>query len=377
VWLLARRGAVILGGMGYTDPLDAWLDAYHARAAPRVAAERLAEAQAALKALPALLQAGQLMNSRLAGLGWRHPGVLPQKDVRQAERLYRDVYAMGGNGTTYVQAGLLNLIGASAQPASLPFWAELLSVARPRDTFARRRRTFALAAMAYLAIGNSSQAAAQEAEDRLRQAAHHASPDVRAEAILRWGQVYQTTERPLPEAVAAALRSIAVDDGAFSPRFQARAVLRAFDLPVPHDNLGGVYALKVKFQWAKSIYRTIEVRSEQTLDDLQRAIQHAIDWDNDHLYSFFMNGDEDDDRYRYSCPMESDSPPWTSDAVLGELGLVRRHKFLYYFDYGDSHRFEVEVVDIRPADQVKRGERYPRVVASHSEAPEQYPHYDE
>ena len=36
--------------------------------------------------------------------------------------------------------------------------------------------------------------------------------------------------------------------------------------------------------------------------------------------------------YRVSCPYEEDSPPWTDEAVVGELGLTRGHKFLYYFD---------------------------------------------
>ena len=99
------------------------------------------------------------------------------------------------------------------------------------------------------------------------------------------------------------------------------------------------------------------------------AIQHAIKWDNDHLYSFYLNGVKYDERYRYSCPYEEDRPPWTEEAVIGQLGLVKRHKFLYYFDYGDSHEFEIEVTDIRP--EAEQGE-YPRVVESQGAAPEQY-----
>ena len=83
-----------------------------------------------------------------------------------------------------------------------------------------------------------------------------------------------------------------------------------------------------------------------------------------------MNGDEDDDQYRFSCPYEEDRPPWTHQAVIGELGLSLRHKFLYLFDYGDNHHFEINVVDIRAF--AGRG-KYPRVVESTSPAPEQYP----
>ena len=132
---------------------------------------------------------------------------------------------------------------------------------------------------------------------------------------------------------------------------------------------GGLYAFKVEFRWAKRIYRTIELRSEQTLDDLHHAIQRAIHWDADHLYSFFVGGVARDGRYRISCPYEEHSPPWTDEAVVGELGLMQGHKFLYYFDYGDCHEFEVQVVDVRP--QAKAGE-YPRVVDAKGDAPPQY-----
>ena len=167
----------------------------------------------------------------------------------------------------------------------------------------------------------------------------------------------------------ADISDIAVHDTAFGPRFQARSVLRAAGLPVLLDNPGGVYAFKVKFMWAKRVFRTIELRSEQTLDDLHFAIQRAIGWDADHLYSFYMNGQLYDRRYAFACPYEDDCPPCTDEAIIGELGLVVKHKFLYYFDYGDSHLFEVEVVGIRP--QAEPG-KYPRVVDSRGEAPRQY-----
>ncbi len=51
------------------------------------------------------------------------------------------------------------------------------------------------------------------------------------------------------------------------------------------------------------------------------------------------------------------------------LCLVRKHKFLYYFDYGDGNEFEVEVLDIRPRAEPGT---YPRVVDSKGDAPAQY-----
>lgn len=93
------------------------------------------------------------------------------------------------------------------------------------------------------------------------------------------------------------------------------------------------------------------------MDDLHYTIQRAINWDADHLYSFHMSGKKYDRNYVFACPYEDDRPPWTDEAVVGELGLVLKHRFLYYFDYGDSHEFEVEVVGIRPQAEPEESAR--------------------
>ena len=173
--------------------------------------------------------------------------------------------------------------------------------------------------------------------------------------------------RPLPPDVLAELNEIAVSDSAFGPRFQARGVLREAGQPVPLENPDGVYAFKVTLRWAK-VSRTIELRAKQTLNDLHFAIQNAFRWDSDHLYTFYMSGEEDN-RYAFACPYEEDRPPWTDEAIIGELGLVKGHSFAYLFDYGDSHVFTIKVEDVRP--KAERG-KYPRVVAKQGEAPEQY-----
>jgi hypothetical protein len=189
-----------------------------------------------------------------------------------------------------------------------------------------------------------------------------------------WGQVFLASERPVPPDVLAEMGNISVQDKAFAPRFQAREILRAAELSVPLDNPGGVYAFKVRLTWARAVYRTIEMRSEQALDELHFAIQKAWNWDADHLYSFFMNGQLYDENYAFACPDDDEGPRWTTEAAVGELGLTLKHKFLYFFDYGDSHRFEIEVVDIKPKAERSR---YPRVVDKQGQVPAQYGSWDD
>jgi len=291
---------------------------------------------------------------------------LPPDELARTQALYKRVYEIGGAGSTHAQEGMLALVAVAASATSIPFWLEMLDLSRPRDTFARQRRDMALAALALLAIRRAT----PEAYTALREAAHHSKSDVRALAVYYLGHAYLVPKCPLPDEVQRELWNMAVNDRAYAPRFQARDVLWRAELPVPEDNPGGVYAFQVWYRgMKKEAHRTIELRSGQTLLDLHRAIQRAFRWDSDHLYSFYMNGERYDERYAFACPYEEDRLRGVDEITLGELGLTLRHKFLYHFDYGDDHLFEVKVVGIYP--QAEKAD-YPRVVESHGPAPKQY-----
>lgn len=128
------------------------------------------------------------------------------------------------------------------------------------------------------------------------------------------------------------------------------------------------YLFKVQLQWMPSVWRTIEVRENQTLHQLHRAIQRAFNWDDDHLYSFFLSGEAWDRRTEYASPYAEGER--SARARLDSLGLRSGQRFLYLFDYGDDLRHDVEVLNMndRP-DPV----RYPRILEVHGEAPPQYP----
>jgi len=359
--------------MSRDDPLETWhLDPELKRALPPERRVQLdAEARALLDELQRFLDhpppRGNLGDVRIGLLPEAYG--LPRDQVLRAQDLYRRVVATGGSGNTYVQENLLELIAATEDPASIPFWLDIVNLAPPRDSFATKRRTYAIAGLARLAI----QANLPEAYAALRQLAQHAHADVRALAIYYLRRAYLDPERPVPAEVITDLSEIAVHGSSFEPRFQARALLRETEHPVPLDNPRGAYSFEIKYKWMKGITRTIELKSEQTLWDLHEAIQRAFKWDSDHLYSFFMNGQKWNRRYGFASPDEEDHPPFADEAVIGELGLTPKHKFLYYFDYGDSHEFEIQVVGIYP--QTEPG-GYPRVTASQGEIV-QYPSWDQ
>ncbi|HEY68139.1 MAG TPA: plasmid pRiA4b ORF-3 family protein [Thermoflexia bacterium] len=127
------------------------------------------------------------------------------------------------------------------------------------------------------------------------------------------------------------------------------------------------YTFKVTYLRKPSVWRTIEIAENQTLHDLHYAIQKAVDFDADHLYSFFMSGQAWDDSTEYAHPYAKG--PSAANVKIRDLNMRMKQRFLYLFDYGDEHRFEVQLVGINP--DAPKG-KYPRVVERHGKNPRQY-----
>jgi hypothetical protein len=185
------------------------------------------------------------------------------------------------------------------------------------------------------------------------------------------------------------------------------------------------------------VWRKIEIRADQTLEDLHYAIQDAFVWDSDHMYSFFMSGKAWDRSTEYCLPegytasgepmldyteedlelededltaaereqalrelfaggegmtvedMEAELVALIQDFVeedgaepgnvlittIEELNLKLKQEFMYLFDYGDEWRFKVRVHAIN--EEADPEAQYPRLVESVGEAPPQYPEWDD
>jgi len=191
------------------------------------------------------------------------------------------------------------------------------------------------------------------------------------------------------------------------------------------------YTFHVSLPATGRVWRKIEMRAEQTLQDLHHAILRSYGWGGDHLYSFFMSGEAWDRQSEYRLPegvdpwgepydfnegeeelpeltpeereanlreiygdemtlgeMEADIKAFWEEFIAKEkergpgdvrtttiesLGLEIGKTLLYLFDYGDEWRFNVRVhaIDLNaPEDE------YPKEVQSVGQAPSQYPDWD-
>ncbi len=122
-----------------------------------------------------------------------------------------------------------------------------------------------------------------------------------------------------------------------------------------------------------SVVRTIEIRGDQTLQDLHHAIFTAFDRWEEHMHEFHL-GDRPHDysrgRYRSSSPFDDDPPTGDSaDTSIDSLGLAAEQSFGYWFDFGDDWYHQINVVAIGEA---RPKTKYPQVIARVGDSPPQY-----
>ncbi len=123
----------------------------------------------------------------------------------------------------------------------------------------------------------------------------------------------------------------------------------------------------------KEISRVIEIRGDQTLEQLHHAIFEAYDRIDEHLYEFqFGKRPFDPEGPNYSV---ADSPPRKKrfgdprTTNLDHLGLKRDRVFGYWFDFGDDWFHQIQVIRIEESIPTVT---YPRVIRRVGKSPPQY-----
>jgi len=133
----------------------------------------------------------------------------------------------------------------------------------------------------------------------------------------------------------------------------------------------------------KVISRTIQIRGDQTLEDLHGAIFDAFGREEEHMYEFQIGGKRpmDPKARTYVLPMAMDGPCIgkkpagdVTRATIGSLGLKVGDVFGYWFDFGDDWWHQIDVVAI---EQNPPGGRYPKVTKRVGQSPPQYIDWDE
>jgi hypothetical protein len=127
----------------------------------------------------------------------------------------------------------------------------------------------------------------------------------------------------------------------------------------------GCFLFKVSV--SPDVWRKIQLSHLHTLLDLHNAIQDAFKFDDDHLYSFFMDAKRYS-RNAYESPF-SENGPYVDEVNIGNLELHEGQRILYLFDYGDSWEFNIVLEKIDSSGPLPLN---PKIVEKNGKAPKQY-----
>ena len=132
------------------------------------------------------------------------------------------------------------------------------------------------------------------------------------------------------------------------------------------------YVFNAELVGFQGVRRTITVRDDLMLVDLHYALQSAFGWDDDHLYSFWLDGSFwacEDEQYIHPYHAASLDPPGKSAcARLDGLGLAVGQQIAYEFDFGREWRVQLTLREIRAAE----GRAVARCIERVGAAPPQY-----
>lgn len=128
-----------------------------------------------------------------------------------------------------------------------------------------------------------------------------------------------------------------------------------------------IYTLTISFPhdeddipWSK----TIEVKEDLTLLKLHKYIQKLVEFDDDHLFEFYV-----DKKPRHSNNAIS------KNRKLNEIYPLTGCKLYYLFDFGDNWIFQIKKYRKKKNENNKI--TYPALIESTGINPEQYPEYEE
>ena len=128
-----------------------------------------------------------------------------------------------------------------------------------------------------------------------------------------------------------------------------------------------IYTLNISFPYDENETpwsKTIEVKEDFSLQNLHIYIQKIIEFDNDHLYEFYVG--KNPRNKTYSVPNKT---------KLNEIYPLTGQKIYYLFDFGDSWLFQFK--KSRKKKTANNQLNYPVLIESFGVNPEQYPEYED
>ncbi len=156
----------------------------------------------------------------------------------------------------------------------------------------------------------------------------------------------------------------------FGKRFKPRGgrTSKAPTRPSAYSDTHFIHRFKVSLRDRPDIWRIIDIKGNQMLSSLHKAIFKAFNRFEEHQYSFFLSNKPFDRESEYTSPgIGTDGTGKLATRIrIDSVELYGGPKFLYLFDYGDEWWHEVELISV--TERVTRA-NYPRVVKKQGKSP--------
>ncbi len=133
-----------------------------------------------------------------------------------------------------------------------------------------------------------------------------------------------------------------------------------------------IYTFRVLLDTEQEVFRDIEIKSEQTFEQLHHAIQKSFDFSAKEMASFYMSND-DWERGKEIPLMDlnygdGEEAFSMAEVKIGELIRKPGQRMIYIYDFLRMWAFFVEMVNVANAVS---GSEYPKVAMSLGDAPEE------
>jgi len=141
--------------------------------------------------------------------------------------------------------------------------------------------------------------------------------------------------------------------------------------PSAYSDTHFIHRFKVSLRDSPDIWRIIDIKGNQMLSSLHKAIFKAFNRFEEHQYSFFLSNTPYDRDSEYTSPgIGADGTSKLASRIrIDSVELYGGPKFLYLFDYGDEWWHNVELLSV--TERVTRA-NYPRIVKKQGKSPPQY-----
>lgn len=135
-----------------------------------------------------------------------------------------------------------------------------------------------------------------------------------------------------------------------------------------------IFKFRVIINTEEDVFRDIEIGTEESFEELHKAILGAFDFEEGEMASFYRSDDHWTQGEELSLMemVEGGNGPKTksmSDVLLHDFVSAPEDKLVYVFDFLRMWSFYVELVEVKKA---AASTIYPRVSLVYGDAPDQY-----